>query len=143
MVRVMFTLLREYYPEATTGTLLNEKGERLCSTLELPWIDNKQYVSCIPEGIYHVKKYSSTKWPDVWQIMNVVDRTNILIHWGNKVSTKRELSDVEGCILVGNKLKTGVLYEKILYPYWVTDSKNTIKKLRTILPTAFLLEIRR
>jgi hypothetical protein len=139
----MYTILRTYYPEATTGVLLDEKGEHLCFTLELPWIDNKQNVSAIPEGTYHVKKYSSKKWPNVWEVTNVLDRTAILIHWGNKVSTEPKLSDVQGCILVGESILSNQAYKGVTYKYWLTKSRLTIGKLRKKLPNRFVLEIRK
>jgi hypothetical protein len=42
-------LLRTYYPKGTNGSLL-VNGVGLCHTIELPWKNNEQGVSCIPEG---------------------------------------------------------------------------------------------
>lgn len=74
-------------------------------TLELPWRDNKPFISCIPQGIYNCKRYSSSKYPKAWQICNVPDRDRILIHAGNFASVvnlqRSYKSDTEGCILVG------------------------------------------
>ena len=50
----------------------------------------------IPVGEYSCVRYSSKKYPDVWEII-VPNRTLILQHWGNF------LKDTEGCILIGEK----------------------------------------
>lgn len=64
-------------------------------TLEKPWLNNQQLVSCIPTGIYRCMRWNSPHFGDVFQVMNVPDRSNVLIHWGNYVK------DTDGCILVG------------------------------------------
>lgn len=64
-------------------------------TLELPWQDNKRQISCIPPGTYQVSTHVSPKVGKCWQIADVPDREDILIHTGNNVS------DIEGCILLG------------------------------------------
>ena len=48
-------LIRTYYPEGTNGDLLLN-GDKVCSTIELPWKKNAPKVSCIPEGEYELKK---------------------------------------------------------------------------------------
>jgi len=48
-------LIRSYFPCGTNGELyLN--GERICFTIELPWLGNKPRLSCIPEGRYEIEK---------------------------------------------------------------------------------------
>ena len=64
-------------------------------TLENPWFENKKWVSCIPTGEYEVWPYSSQKYPDVYEIKFVENRTHILFHWGNYER------DTSGCILLG------------------------------------------
>ncbi|MCB0329782.1 MAG: hypothetical protein KDD70_08960 [Bdellovibrionales bacterium] len=70
-------------------------GERLCYTLELPDRNNKRNESCIPEGTYQCDPFSGNKYKNVWQVMNVPNRSSILIHTGNYPSNTR------GCVLVG------------------------------------------
>ncbi|OQB10425.1 MAG: hypothetical protein BWY21_00346 [Parcubacteria group bacterium ADurb.Bin216] len=73
-------------------------------TYELPDLDNKSHISCIPVGIYKCKKvYSRTttggmKIPVTFEIINVPKRTGILFHIGNTAK------DTSGCILLGLKL---------------------------------------
>lgn len=51
--------------------------------------------SRIPAGTYQCGPYSSPKFPNVWEITKVPERTAILIHAGN---TEK---DTTGCVLVG------------------------------------------
>jgi hypothetical protein len=89
----MELVLKRYYAKAgTNGTLfLNEK--LLCYTIELPWKDNMQGKSCIPEGRYELKRRFSQKFGQHLLIQDVPGRKLILIHPANHA--KREL---KGCI---------------------------------------------
>ncbi|OED34526.1 hypothetical protein AB832_07460 [Flavobacteriaceae bacterium (ex Bugula neritina AB1)] len=87
-------LKREYFKTHTAGVLTLPDGS-IFYTIERPWLDNKPYESCIPESLYECRSYSSQKFPDVWEVTDVEDRTYILLHQGNYVH------DVEGCIAVG------------------------------------------
>ena len=109
--------------------IITLEGEEVCRTLENPWLDNKAYLSCIPKGKYKVEKYSSAKYPDVWELKSVEDRTYILIHNGNLAK------HTQGCILVGRNW--GFLGEELA----VTSSKNTLDHLREILDDEFEIEI--
>lgn len=74
-----------------------------CCTLELPWKNNQRSISCIPHGYYLMKPYLFRgKYPS-YHILDVPNRSNILIHQGNFAGdvSKGYLSNVEGCILVG------------------------------------------
>lgn len=68
-----------------------------CKTLELPWLNNQQYISCIPTGTYQGRKHNSPKFGETIHILNVPDRSEILIHKGNYNK------DTLGCILLGRK----------------------------------------
>jgi hypothetical protein len=101
-----------YRQDCTLGVLYDAEGDLLYATLELPDMGNLQGKSCIPEGSYICKPYSSDKFKDVYEITNVPNRTKILIHSGNTTS------DIEGCILIGRnfgklKGKTAVLQSKV------------------------------
>lgn len=80
---------------AELGEIKTELGEHVCMTLEHPWRDNTRLVSCIPEGNYRWRKFSSDRHGMCFQIRNVPGRDSIQIHVGNS------LSDTQGCILVG------------------------------------------
>lgn len=66
-------------------------------TLERPWLDNKQDVSCIPAGRYRCRKIRSPKFGNTYEICDVPGRTHVLFHAGNTIS------DTEGCVLVGEE----------------------------------------
>jgi len=101
--------LRRFVPEnikATYGVMIYEK-QPFAITLELPDKCNHSDISCIPTGEYICKPYSSEKYPNTWQLMNVLNRTLILLHKGNF------LIDIKGCIAIGEKFtdinKDGVM----------------------------------
>ena len=88
----MFTLKRTYLKEATHGELLFE-NEHIAFTIELPWKDNQKEVSCIPEGEYVLRRRYSIKFNWHWVILNVPNRSFILIHPANDA-----LKQLKGCI---------------------------------------------
>ena len=92
-------LIRDTFtPKSTMGELFLN-GERICDTLENPWMDNIRNVSCIPEGVYDVRlrypRESGTRDYLHLLVKGVPDRTYILFHIGNTPK------DTSGCILVG------------------------------------------
>ena len=86
----------------------------LCVSLELPWKNNDSFVSCIPTGEYNVVKYSSDKYRDCFQILDVPGRDGVLIHTGNTTE------DTTGCPLTGTSF--GMLKNKPA----VLGSKNAL-----------------
>ena len=121
---------RAYYNDCTIGRLWC--GEFQCFTLELPLLNNESNVSCIyPAGGYVGRKHFSVKNGDIIAIDNVMNRTGIQIHSGNYTS------QIRGCILVGDSIKF-LNDDKIPD---VTNSKNTLKKLLSILGDSFSIEI--
>lgn len=118
-----------YTPQGTFGVLHDAKGYPLCLTLEEPWKDNQQKISCIPVGVYRCVTHNGSKFKNVWRLENVKDREAVLIHAGNT------LDDTEGCILVGARF--GMVNGKRA----VLDSKNTLNQLRGLLPEEFDLDI--
>jgi hypothetical protein len=122
----MATLERfAYGPEATLGRLILDGA--LFYTIERPWLDNTPFKSCIPEGVYRVEPYSSPKYPDVWELKEVPERTHILIHAANHAK------DVQGCIGPGMGLAPGA--------WWVTHSQNAMTVLRSKLPQEFEINV--
>jgi len=82
-------------PDHTFGVFLGEDGCPICVALELPEYGNQKSISCIPTGTYWVGQYSSDRYKEAYEILNVAGRSKILIHTGNTVN------DTEGCILPG------------------------------------------
>lgn len=85
----------------TTGTFMAvNNGKTLTGyTLELPWLNNQQNISCLPTGMYEcslawqvdLKEYN-------YQIQSIPGRDGVFIHWGNFYK------DSKGCILTGSSL---------------------------------------
>ena len=80
--------------DATLGVLCLD-ARPMFVTLEDKWLDNEKQISCIPTGKYKIKIHNSPKFGRVFQVCDVPDRSQILIHAGN---TKE---DTHGCILLG------------------------------------------
>ena len=69
------------------------------SALELSYKNNERNISCIPHGKYKGRVRVSKKYGRNIHILNVDDRSFILVHSGNyKTQTK-------GCVLVGSGFK--------------------------------------
>ena len=85
-------LIRKYFPKGTNGEILLN-GKRVCSSIELPWLENKKRVSCIPEGRYELTKRYSQRFGWHLLVNNVVNRDYILIHAYNDA-----LKESKGCI---------------------------------------------
>jgi hypothetical protein len=82
------------FKDRTIGRLIYE-GD-VFYTVERPWLDNQQNISCIPTGTYQLGRVNSPKFgPGTWEIQDVPNRSNILLHAGNTQN------DVSGCLAVG------------------------------------------
>ena len=126
----MITIKRGYQNDCTLGRLT--LGKFQCFTLELPWLDNKRRVSCVPVGEYEAFKRMSPKNGSVIELMNVAGRTNIQIHRGNYTR------QIEGCILVGDSIR---FLDQDSIPD-VTNSGATMDRILAMLPNRFTLTIR-
>lgn len=89
------TVERDYREKYTSGVLTTSGGLRLF-TVEKPWLDNKPYVSCIPEGEYKAYIREKSSNGRVIELLDVPDRTFIQFHVGNTEA------DVVGCFAVGS-----------------------------------------
>lgn len=91
---------RTYRDNCTLSDIRLMDGSRKvfeCKGLELPWRNNERKVSCIPEGAYKLVRRNSARFGDHFHVVDVPNRTFILIHHGNYTS------DIEGCLLVGSR----------------------------------------
>ena len=92
-------LIRDTFSDKSTLGELFLNGERMCDTLENPWINNKKNISCIPRGSYKVRlrlaRESATRDYLHLLVEDVENRSYILFHRGNTAK------DTSGCILVG------------------------------------------
>ena len=82
-------LFRTYDPEGTNGELKLV----VCNTIELPWLQNQRNVSCIPEGRFELRKRFIKKFGLHLLVVDVPDRSWILIHPANDAKTQ-----LKGCI---------------------------------------------
>lgn len=88
-------LFRTYDPEGTNGEL----KLMVCNTIELPWLQNQRNISCIPEGRYELRKRFIKKFGLHLLVVDVPDRSWILIHPANDAKTQ-----LKGCIAPVTKL---------------------------------------
>jgi hypothetical protein len=92
-------------------------------TLELEWKNNNPKVSCIPPGTYRVvphgwEKDSPVKYPRTWRLLDVPNRSDILLHIGNYVR------NTLGCILPGMGMQITQKFSM------VSDSGTAIEIMR-------------
>jgi hypothetical protein len=85
-------LIRSYDPDGTNGELRWD-GNLICYTIELPWLHNHHNISCIPEGKYELRKRFVQKFGVHLVVVDVPDRSWILIH--SAIDAKKQL---QGCI---------------------------------------------
>lgn len=123
---MLLTLERSYLQHCVIGEL-HVPGFHTYATIERPWRGNERNISCIPEGVYQCKPFSGRRFKNVWQLMDVPDRTYILIHAGNWAK------DVQGCIAVGKALSST--------DYMVMNSGDAIDELRGHLPDEFQIRV--
>ena len=97
-----FVLKRRYFPDGTFSTLHRADGTQICVTVERPWLDNAPNVSCIPEGVYSVKKTVSPRFGEAYflegetvSLAGPSPRTHVLFHAANLAK------ELQGCIAPG------------------------------------------
>ena len=125
--------------QGTFGKLSADDVELGIYTGELPWKDNKRTVSCIPFGTYQTKWVEQPRHGLCYELQNVPDRSDILIHSGNYCGDKsKELkSDTEGCILLGKDL------DVISGQKAVVASKKAVNRFKELMKQEpFELEIK-
>jgi len=121
------TIERKLSSSTCTMGYLIANGEVLCYTLELPWADNLNNISCIPVGTYSgILRYDKT---DGWRIQleNVPNRTGVQIHMGNYTT------QIKGCVLVGTNANvdncsvqnSSTAYSKLRKEFYGTETPNS------------------
>jgi len=125
---------KSFTDKQITGVLEAIEGNNViytCYTLELPDKNNEKQKSCIPRGQYEVVKRNSPKYGDHFHILDVPDRSMILIHSGNYYT------HTLGCILVGKGL-SDINGDGLCD---TTQSKVAMTDLNRILPKQFNITI--
>lgn len=96
MRQVRQTRVAQEDSQGTFGTWVVD-GQPICVTLEPDWEENGVGISCIPAKKYKVVRHHSPTYGECWKVLNVPNRSNILIHilnWDH---------ETEGCIGLGEK----------------------------------------
>jgi hypothetical protein len=121
----------------TTLGRMSTEDSRGCAgptlyTVERPWLNNAVGVSCIPVGVYYLslREYNRGGY-DAYQVIDVPDRTYILLHRANWSH------NVIGCIgigmyagLIGKHLGVGssrAAYESFML--WMDDDQSAILRV--------------
>lgn len=92
-------------PDGVFGNLVIASGELQLVTVEDDWRQNLARISCIPDGIYKLRRTIYYKHGyETFEVTGVPGRSRILIHPANTEE------DLEGCIGVG--LRMGKLLVK-------------------------------
>lgn len=100
------------------------------SSMERPWKDNKNDESCIPAGLYRLKKRvspivdktSGGEFKEGWEVTDVQGRTFIMFHVGNYVRNSN------GCVLIGTKIAV-----HDTEGFMVTSSKSAFKEFMDVI----------
>ena len=108
-------LIRTYFPNGTNGEFVFNKS-RICSSIELPWRNNKHQISCIPEGRYELTKRYSLRFGWHLLVNNVINRNYILIHAYNDAlkESKGCIAPVSLCISEGKGINARVALKKLI-----------------------------
>lgn len=112
---MLVTLERfSYSPTETEGVML--AGGLELFTIERPWMPSKTgiggepFISCIPEGVYQLTAFSSSRHKDAWMLANHslgVYRTpsdipvNYKRRYGILIHSANFANQLEGCIAPG------------------------------------------
>jgi hypothetical protein len=107
------------YLDGTFGFLTVEQDGHIvfrCFTVELPWLDNRQNISCVSCGEYPIVFEWSDKFGQhLWELKNVLNRSETKLHVANRPA------DLLGCLGLGDSIA--------IEPRggYVTNSANTLK----------------
>jgi hypothetical protein len=87
-------------------TISKNSSQQIVSyTIEPPWKDNQENISCIPLDNYKIKRYRSNSFGIVYKVMDVPNRTDIYFHVGNRVwDPATDTGDTKGCICLGDSI---------------------------------------
>lgn len=119
----MEILIHRTYFEEGTNSALFLNGLFMGFAIELPWLNNKQVISCIREGEYKLKARYSAKFGHHLHVLDVMDRGLILLHPANDA-----MRELQGCIAPVTQL-TGIGKG--------THSKQLLQKLVSLCYQAF------
>ena len=116
----LLRIVRTFYLPSKTLGLLTALNLPPLVTLELPWTNNEENISCIPEGRYECSLEKHRVHGDIVRVHDVAGRSGILIHAGNYAK------DSTGCILVGKKVAA---MQEPQQDTFITHSKEAMQVL--------------
>lgn len=111
----MIILERLIFDKRGTFGILTVDDFNRFYTVERPWVDNKQFISCIPKGYYNLVPHLSSKYGHVLALEN--DSLGVT-HWEEDIPNNRYAilihvanypSDVQGCIGLGTEMTDGMV----------------------------------
>lgn len=116
-----------HHPRGTLG-VLRFPDQKPFYTVERPWLDNRRFESCVPEGAYILTWQKSPKFGWCYELSDVNGRDHILIHVANYPE------DVQGCIglgeaLMGNKVAVGRSRDAMRRFEFLTEEKQWILQI--------------
>lgn len=115
MIKIVKIERFAYTPHGVFGELSTDEFK--CYSLENPWKNNEPNISCIPFGLYRIKRDDyKGRYPNFRIINPPTGRTNIEMHRGNTIR------DTRGCILLGTLYRIDNQYNK----YLIVDSKDAM-----------------
>ena len=123
-------LIRDTFTDKSTIGKLYFDGEFYGHTLELPWKDNEKRVSCIPKGVYEVKKRYTEESKYKYEHLHILDVENrelILMHVGNYPKNSK------GCILLGNTRALNFVGESRKAFYKLMYDLGSFEKIELII----------
>ena len=123
-------LIRDTFTDKSTLGKLYFDGEFYGHTLELPWKDNEKRVSCIPKGVYEVKKRHTEESKYKYEHLHILDVENrelILLHIGNYPKNSK------GCILLGNTRALNFVGESRKAFYKLMYDLGSFEKIELII----------
>lgn len=121
--------------DGTFGHLTTDTG-KIFTSGELPWRDNHNGLSCIPEGTYLCTWHNSPSKGWVYMVNDVPSRADILIHPANFCGDKTlgKKTDLLGCIGLGHGY--GVLEGQRV----IVDSRHAIDQFEDEYTTSSIVD---
>lgn len=118
-------------------------GKFTCWTVEREWAANQAFVSCVPEGVYHLEPFVSPRWGHTYALTQDAGRITITQQtssrrWACLFHPANRAAELQGCIAPGDALG-------LVKAQWAVKNSNTAFNalLRAIAATGErLLEIR-
>jgi len=139
-------LLRYRDTGTSTSGLLMIDGLFECHILERPWLDNKPSISCIPTGTYHLGLRTEGGWHNkavkkfgdehrgMIEVLDVPDRSYILMHWGNGPD------DTRGCMLTGVVAQPNFVGQSVVA--YVPVAEKITRRLASKVDNTVMLNVR-